>query len=300
MKLDIKGIVLPVITPFTHEGVLDEEMMREAIEFGIGAGVNALFFLGSFGQGPVMNPEERIKAAELAIKQTRKRLPVLIHVGSADTFLSVSLAQHAKKIGADGIVIVSPYYYDHNEYEIIEHFKTIASSVDLPVLIYNNPPFTNININPNLAKKIVQAAPNVVGIKNGKGNLLENMNYQRLISPDFRVFCTVALLMPGMVYGLSGTISPPMASFPELGVAFVKAVEAKDYVKAMELHKIILELVFVIRKFEKKVGRGIQAECIRLRGLKIKRYPRWETMALSEAERHEVREAYKTAGLNVV
>ena len=297
---DIKSIVLPVITPFDSDGSLDEEIFRDAIEFEISAGVNALFFLGSYGQGPVMNPEERIRAAEIAVEQTRKRLPVLIQVGAADTFLSVDLARHAQKIGADAIVIVSPYYYSHSEFEIIEHFKKIAASVDLPVLIYNNPPFTNINITPNLAKKLVEAAPNIFGIKNAKGSLLDNLNYQRVISTGFKVFCSVGLLMPGLLYGLSGSISPPMASFPELGVAFVKAAETKDYAKALAIHKKIVDLNLVIKKLEKKIGRAIQAECIRLRGLKIKRYPRWETVALNSEERQELREAYKAAGVDVI
>lgn len=296
---NIKGIVLPVITPFTHEGELDKELLCEAIDFEITAGVHALFFLGSFGQGAVMNPEERMEAAKLAIDHTRHRLPVLIHVGSADTRLSISLARHAQQAGADAIVIVSPYYYNHNEYEIIEHFKAIAAAVTLPVLIYNNPPFTNININPSLASKIVQAAPNVFGIKNGKGSLLDNLNYQRLISPDFHVFCTAGLLMPGLIYGLSGTVSPPMASFPELGVALVKAVEAKDYVVAIEVNRKILNLLMTIGKLEKKVGRRVQAECMSLRGLKIKQYPRWKTLSLSEEEKAELGAAYKKSGLSL-
>lgn len=297
---DIESIVLPVITPFDSDGQLDEKMLREAIEFEISAQVNALFFLGSYGQGPVMNPEERVRAAEIAVEQTRKRVPVLIQVGAADTYLSIDLARHAQKTGADALVIVSPFYYKHNEYEIIEHFRTIAASVDLPVLIYNNPPFTNINVTPNLAEKIVQAAANVFGIKNAKGTLQDNLNYQRTISPDFRVFCSAALLIPGIFYGLSGSISPPMASFPELGVALVRAAKAKDYAKALELHKKIVDLGLVIKKLEKKVGRGIQWECIRLRGLKVQRYPRWETASLNDEERQELREAYKAAGVNVV
>jgi len=296
---DIESIVLPVITPFDNEGKLDEKMMREVIEFEIAAGVNALFFLGSYGQGAVMNPEERIRAAEIAIEQTNKRLPVLIHVGAADTFLSVALAGHAQQSGANAVAIVSPYYYSHNEYEIIEHFKAIASSVDLPVLIYNNPPFTNINITPQLAKKIVKEAPNVFGVKNAKGNLINNLNYQRMVSPDFKVFCSVSILIPGILYGLSGSISPPMASFPELGVACVKAAAEKDYAQAIDLHKKITDLNMVIKKLEKKVGRGIQAECIRLRGLNVKRYPRWKTASLNDEERQELRAAFRAAGVSV-
>ncbi|MHC4798806.1 MAG: dihydrodipicolinate synthase family protein, partial [Planctomycetota bacterium] len=137
------------------------------------------------------------------------------------------------------------------------------------------------------------------GIKNGKGNILDNLNYQRLISPDFRVFCTAALLVPGMIYGLSGTISPPMASFPELGVEFVKAIETGNYIKSIEIHKKIMDLALAIRKYDKKVGRGIQLECIRLRGLKIKRYPRWSTQTLNQDERDELKAAYQTAGIPV-
>ena len=123
----IKGIVIPVITPFEHDGTADEPMLRKLVDFYVEAGVQGLFMLGSSGQGPAMSMAERKRTAEIAVDQNAGRAPLIVHVGTADTESTVELARHAAEHGVDGIGVIPPYYYsDHSEYELMAHFKAVA------------------------------------------------------------------------------------------------------------------------------------------------------------------------------
>ena len=107
----IKGIVIPVITPFEHDGTADEPMLRKLVDFYVEAGVQGLFMLGSSGQGPAMSMAERKRTAEIAVDQNAGRAPLIVHVGTADAESTVELARHAAEHGVDGIGVIPPYYY---------------------------------------------------------------------------------------------------------------------------------------------------------------------------------------------
>src|SRR4249919_502671 len=129
----IRGVLLPIITPFDEKVRVDEQLMRQLVDFHIGAGVQGLFVLGSTGQGPAMTIEERRQAAAVALDQAKKRVPVVIHVGTADAWSTTELAVHAAEHGADAVAIVPPYYYsDHTEFEIMAHYKAVHKTVSLP------------------------------------------------------------------------------------------------------------------------------------------------------------------------
>src|SRR5918995_1535128 len=114
----IRGVLLPIITPFDEKVRIDEEIMRELVDFHIGAGVHGLFVFGSTGQGPGMSTEKRKKTPPVALNQAKGGVPIVIHVGTADTQSTVALAEHAAAHKADAVAIVRPYYYaDHTEYE---------------------------------------------------------------------------------------------------------------------------------------------------------------------------------------
>ena len=163
---EIKGIVMPLPTPFKEDGELDEGMACDLADFEIAAGINALFLLGSFGQGPVMRTDQRRKFAEIIVKHVRGRVPIIIHVGTADVFSTVELGLHAKSLGCDAIGVVGPYYYsDHTEYEIVEHFKEVGSSIGMPLLLYNNAPYSGYDISPAMMGRLKEQVPEIFGTK---------------------------------------------------------------------------------------------------------------------------------------
>jgi len=292
----LRGVLLPIITPFDEKARVDEQMMRQLVEFHIGAGVQGLFVLGSTGQGPAMSVEERQKAAVVALDEARGRVPVVIHVGTADTESTVELAEHAAAHKADAVAIVPPYYYsDHTEYEIVAHYRAVGKAVPLPIFIYENPKYSGISVPPNLATRMKEQVPALKGIKvaYGQGALLE---YVRLL-PDVSVFTGNADLFGLVPFGLAGMINPPTSFVPELCVALWKALDSQDYMKAVEAQKKVDTAARLVAAELRKYGRVPLREVFRMRGFDVKRFPKWETEPMPKEAVAKLERELKSAGI---
>jgi dihydrodipicolinate synthase/N-acetylneuraminate lyase len=297
---EIKGIVMPILTPFKEDGELDEPMGCALADFLIGAGVHALFLLGSFGQGPVMRIDQRKRFAEVIIKHVRGRVPVVVHVGTADSYSTAELGLHAQSAGADALAVVGPYYYsDHTEYEIMEHFKEVGQRVGMPMLIYNNPPYSGYDITPPMMLRLKEQVPQIFGTKLSADSLETALNYLNQLPRDFSIFGLASSLMPGALYGVRGTIVPPWVAFPELGVALWRALEAKKLEEALQWQMKINELQTSLRPLGRIYGRAIQCETVRARGFAVKKFPRWTTKPLLPEHRETLAAAMRRAGLSV-
>jgi dihydrodipicolinate synthase/N-acetylneuraminate lyase len=292
----IRGVLLPVITPFDEKVRVDEQMMRQAVEFHIKAGVQGLFVLGSTGQGPAMTIQERKRTAAVALEQAKKRLPVVIHVGTADTGSTVELAEHAAGNGADAVAMVPPYYYsDHSEFEIIAHYKAVHKAVSLPIYIYENPKYSGISIPPGLAVRLKEQVPALQGIKvaYGQGALLE---YVRLL-PGVSVFTGNADLFGLMPFGQAGMINPPTSFVPELCVDLFKKLDDKDYGAAVEAQKRVDTAARIVAARLRKYGRVPLQEVYRMRGLAVKRFPKWQTEQMPREEVAKLERELREAGI---
>jgi dihydrodipicolinate synthase/N-acetylneuraminate lyase len=292
----IRGILLPIITPFDEKGRVDEEIMRQLVDFHIGASVQGLFVLGSTGQGPAMSIEERKRAAAIALDQARRRVPVVIHVGTADAESTAELAAHAAEHNADAVAVVPPYYYsDHSEYEIIAHYTAVAKAMPLPIFIYENPKYSGISIAPGLAVRMKERVPTLKGIKvaYGQGALLE---YVRLL-PDVSVFTGNADLFGLVPFGVAGMINPPTSFVPELCVQLWRALDDKDYPKAVEAQKKVDTAARLVAAELRKYGRVPLREVLRMRGFDVKRFPKWETEPMPKEAVAKLERELKTAGI---
>jgi len=297
---EIKGIVMPILTPFKEDGELDEAMGCEIADFLIGAGVHALFLLGSFGQGPVMRVDQRKRFAEVIIKQVRGRVPIVVHVGTADSYSTVELGLHAKSLGCEAIAVVGPYYYsDHTEYEITEHYKEVGRQVGMPMMIYNNPPYSGYDITPAMMLRLKERVPQIFGTKISADSLEIALNYLQQLPKEFAIYGLASALLPGALYGIRGTIVPPMIAYPELGVALWRALEAKNLEEALLQQMKINELQKTLRTLGRVYGRGVQCEAVRLRGFAVKKFPRWTTKPLSSEDKTVLAHALRQAGLSV-
>jgi dihydrodipicolinate synthase/N-acetylneuraminate lyase len=291
-----RGVLLPIITPFDEKVRVDEEIMRELVDFHIGAGVHGLFVLGSTGQGPAMSTDERKTTAAVALNQAKERVPVVIHVGTADTQSTVALAEHAAEHKASAVAIVPPYYYsDHSEYEIVAHYKAVAKAVPLPIFIYENPKYSGISVPPGFAVRMKEQVPTLKGIKvaYGQGALLE---YVRLL-PDVAVFTGNADLFGLVPFGLAGMINPPTSFVPELCVELFKALDSKDYTRAVEAQKRVDSAARLVAAQLRKYGRVPLREVLRMRGINVKRFPKWETEPMPKDEVMKLERDLKTAGI---
>jgi dihydrodipicolinate synthase/N-acetylneuraminate lyase len=292
----IRGVLLPIITPFDERIRIDEQVMRQLVDFHISAGVQGLFVLGSTGQGPAMTIEERKQAAAIALDQARSRVLVIIHVGTADAGSTVELAEHAAVHKADAVGIVPPYYYsDHTEYEILAHYKSVAKAVPLPIFIYENPKYSGISIPPGLAVRMKEQVPTLKGIKvaYGQGALLE---YVRLL-PDVAVFTGNADLFGLVPFGLAGMINPPTSFVPELCVDLFKALDSKDYARAVEAQKRVDTAARLVAARLRKYGRVPLQEVFRMRGFAVKRFPKWETEQMPKEEIAKLERELRDAGI---
>jgi len=164
----LEGILMPMPVAFKADGAIDHGATDAIIDFYLGAGVHGFFPLGTHGQGMVMEIDERKKVAEQIVSRVRGRVPVVMHIGTANTLSSIELAKHAAGLGVDAVGVVPPYYYPHDDYEVYAHYKAIARSVPgVPMFIYDNTETTWVEITPPKANKIIEAiAPNpLAGIK---------------------------------------------------------------------------------------------------------------------------------------
>jgi len=299
MQPRFRGIYIPMITPFTNDGEVDFDALSEVTEFMIDRGIHGLFVLGSTGMGPVMTTEQRVAAAEFVVKQVRQRLPIIMHVGTADVQTTVALAKHADGLGVDAVAAVPPFYYtDHTPWEITAHFKTIAAAIKSPLFLYDNEKYAGYRFSPASVKKLKEDVPSLCGMKASYNPLAQILSYLATMPQDFSILSGNSLvLFPAVPHGLSGAIPPGTVPVPELLVALWNALEAKQYDQAAVLQKKADDFSRVMQSLVARYGRSPLREALRQRGLKIKRYPRWPSEDLSEEAMKSLSDALKKTGV---
>ncbi|EPL7980830.1 dihydrodipicolinate synthase family protein [Enterobacter kobei] len=216
------GIIPPVSTIFTADGQLDKHGTAALIDDLIAAGVDGLFFLGSGGEFSQLNAEERKTIARFAIDHVDRRVPVLIGTGGTNARETIELSQHAQQAGADGIVVINPYYWKVSEANLIRYFEQVADSVTLPVMLYNFPALTGQDLTPALVKTLADSRSNIVGIKD--------------------TIDSVAHLFNTLLLGGDGAISASGNFAPQVSVNLLKAWRDKDVAKAAEYHQTLLQI----------------------------------------------------------
>lgn len=291
-----KGVLIPVITPFLEDGSVDEILLGELVDFYLGARVQGLFALGSSGQGPALSTFERKQVAEIIIKRS-SGTPVIIHVGTADTPTTIELAQHAEECGADAIGVIPPYYYcDVPNSAILEHFRKVSEGCSLPIYIYENPKYCGLTISPQFALELKSEVPRIRGMKvaYGAGAMAD---YVKLLPQDVSVFTGNADIFGLVPFGVAGMINPPTSSVPELCVDLYQAIVSKEYEAAEELQVKVNKVTQIFISTQKRYGRGTIAETFRIRGLSVKRFPRWHTEPIPDAAISAMCSVYRDVGV---
>lgn len=166
-----KGAAVAITTPFTKEGAVDFDLFAEQIEYQINNGTDAIVVCGTTGEASTLTHEEHLECIKFCAEKVNKRIPVIAGTGSNCTETAIYLSQEAVKYGVDGLLIVTPYYNKATQKGLIEHFKMIAESVNVPIILYNVPGRTGCNILPATAKELITTVPNIVGIKEASGNI---------------------------------------------------------------------------------------------------------------------------------
>lgn len=239
-----KGIIPPVPTILNDQGQLDTQGMGRLIDHLIASnGVNCLFFVGSAGEFSQMSTEMRKEVAEFCVKHVNHRLPVLIGAAHPGTQETINFARHAKEIGADGVVIVNPYYAILKEDNIYNYFKNITEAVDIPIIIYNFPAFTNQTLSVDLLKRLALAFPNIVGVKDTMDTIRHTrdlINAVKPVRPDFAVLAGFdEYILETLIMGGDGGFPSGANYAPKIYGDFYHAFLTKDGARVMELQKLI-------------------------------------------------------------
>jgi 4-hydroxy-tetrahydrodipicolinate synthase len=237
-----KGAMVAIVTPFKN-GQVDEESLRELIEFQIANGTNGIVPCGTTGESATLTHEEHDRVIEIAIEAAGKRVPVIAGTGSNSTAEALRLTKHAFEAGADGALIVCPYYNRPTQEGLYQHFKVIAENVPIPIIPYNIPSRTGVNLLPEMVMKLARIK-NIVGIKEASGSIKQASDIIGLCDDTFAVLAGDDLFtLPVMAMGGAGIISVISNVAPADMAGLVNAFASGDLTKAKALHHKMSPLI---------------------------------------------------------
>jgi len=230
-----KGSLVAMITPFTKNDEVDEKGIEELVEFHIKNGTNGIVPCGTTGESPTLSHEEHKKVIELTIKAVAGRVPVLAGTGSNCTQETLDLTSHAKEAGADGALIITPYYNKPTQKGLYLHFKKIAEEVDIPIVIYNVPSRTGVNMLPETLAELAKLK-NIIGVKEASGNLDQMTQIIELCGEKITLLSgDDKLLLPVLSIGGKGVISVVANLIPFEVSKMIKEFENGNYQEAKEI-----------------------------------------------------------------
>jgi N-acetylneuraminate lyase/4-hydroxy-tetrahydrodipicolinate synthase len=289
------GVIPPVLTLFTKCGQVDEQAQREFLEFLVQKGVHALFVSGTYGAGILMTMEQRKKLFDLTMDQVGGRIPVIAHVGAADTDTAVELAQYAESKGADAVAAIPPFYFPHSERSVIAHYTAIVQSVKVPVFAYNNPKASGILITPNMAVELGKNG--LAGMKDSCFDIVAFVHTKdktEAAGLDFEMIIgTEALWCPAAAAGAKAMVAGLANVCPELVVDYYVATVEKGIEAAAAMQPKVLRARELM-----KIGPTIPTchAMLELRGIKAG-LPKMPFLPLDAEQKAKVKAAMEKEGL---
>lgn len=245
MRTPFTGCGTALVTPFTKSGALDEAAVRRLGRRQIDQGVHFLVPCGTTGENPTLTLAERIRSVEILVDEAAGKVPILAGAGGYNTKEVIHLADEMRKVGANGLLSVTPYYNRPTPNGLYEHYRAIAESTPLPIVVYNVPSRTGCNIDvPTLVR--LTGISNIVGVKEASGNMTQICEVCRAVPDDFIVLSgDDALTLPMMAIGGRGIISVASNEIPHDMSQLVEAAEHGDFAAARSIHARILPLLQV-------------------------------------------------------
>lgn len=237
LGFSVRGVITALVTPFDAQGRINEQALERLVEFQIRAGVHGLSPCGTTGEVALLSFEERQRVAEIVVRATTGRVPVLVQTGAASTDATIALTRHAQKIGASAATVVTPWYYRYSDDALIQHYLRVAESVpDFPIYLYNIPQLTGNHLTPTIVHQIAARCPNVVGLKDSCGVLASIIDSADARGGKFNVAIgSDGLLLSAAVAGIGAAISGNANAVPELFVEFYRALWSGDWTSAQAL-----------------------------------------------------------------
>jgi len=234
MDFQPRGIIPAMVTPVTPGGKINVEALRKLTDYLIKGGVHGLFPVGSQGEFYALTFEEKKRVIEVVVEETKRRVPVYAGTGAVTTREAIALTKMAEEAGVSAVSILTPFFIRPNEEELFEHYSAIAKATRLPVLLYNNPQRTGVNISPEFVAR-ASRVENIVGIKDSSGDLTITSEYIRRTNEKFSVLAGRDTLIYGtLCYGGKGAIAATANVAPKVVVEIYEAFQAGDWKRSLE------------------------------------------------------------------
>ncbi|MDX2258398.1 MAG: 4-hydroxy-tetrahydrodipicolinate synthase [Hyphomicrobiaceae bacterium] len=236
-----KGSNTALVTPF-RDGRIDEKALRALVEWQIAEGTHGLVPVGTTGESPTLSHDEHKRVVDIVIETAARRVPVIAGAGSNSTAEAIDFARHAKSSGADGILVVTPYYNKPTQDGLYAHFRAIAEAVDIPIIVYNIPGRSVVDMSTDTMSRLA-ALPNIVGVKDATANLARVSQQRAAMGPGFlQLSGEDATALGFMAHGGHGCISVTSNVAPRLCADFQNACMAGDYATALTLQDRLMPL----------------------------------------------------------
>lgn len=236
MSARFQGSFVALVTPFRN-GKIDEAKVRELVELHVGHGTDGLVPCGTTGESPTLSHDEHKRVVELALETARGRIPVIAGTGSNSTAEAIDLTTHAERAGAAGALVVNPYYNKPTQEGLYRHFRAVAESVAIPILVYNIQGRTAVNVETPTLERLVRDAKNVAGVKEASGSLDQMSQVIAACGPDFSVLSgDDNITLPLLAIGGHGVVSVIANIVPRETAEMVHAALDGDWKRARELH----------------------------------------------------------------
>lgn len=238
-----KGSIVAIVTPFRN-GKVDEPTLRKLVQFHIKNGTSGIVPCGTTGESATLSFAEHDRVIEAVIEETAGRIPIIAGTGANSTEEAIQLTQHAERAGADASLQVAPYYNRPTQKGLYEHFKAIAGSVKIPLILYNIPSRTGVNIEPETLARLAHECTNIVGVKEASGSLEQMSRVRLLCGKKFALLSgDDALTLPLLSIGGVGIISVVANIVPKDVAILVREFEKGNITKAREMHYKLLPLI---------------------------------------------------------
>ena len=239
-----KGSIPALVTPFKEDGSIDEERLRFLINWHIKNKSDAILVCGTTGESATLTHKEHKEVIKIAVEEAKGRIPIIAGAGSNSTNEALELAQFSKKVGADAILVITPYYNKPTQEGLYQHYRKIAKEVKLPLIIYNVPSRTGINISPQTVARLYKECKNIVGIKEASGCLDQITKIMTLVDRRFILLSgSDEITLPILSVGGRGVISVVANVMPRKTHDLVESFLKGNYEKAKRLQLYLYDLI---------------------------------------------------------
>jgi 4-hydroxy-tetrahydrodipicolinate synthase len=240
---NLRGCGTAIVTPFKDRGAVDEDALRSFVEFQISEGIDFLVPCGTTGETPTLSDDEQRRVIEIVIETARSRVPIIAGAGGNSTIHVIELARRYEQLGVDGILSVTGYYNKPTQEGIYQHYKAVAESTSLPIIVYNVPSRTAVNILPNTLLRLAEI-PSIVGVKEASGDISQVAEIITRAAPGFKVLAgDDSIALPLIALGGVGVIAVASNEAPRLMTAMTRACLDNNWDEARRLNAMLFPLM---------------------------------------------------------